>query len=67
MLIALLFRERVDLISLQQSQRFNDLDSSIKDNMESILDTRNDIVNAMTSRKPLGLLHAKRTGILLVL
>jgi hypothetical protein len=67
MLITLSCRERIDLISLQQSERFNDLDSSTKNIMESILDTREDIIGAMTSKDSLGVDHAKGIGIVLVL
>lgn len=66
MLIALSCRERIDLISLQQSERFNDLDSSTKNIMESILDAREDIIEAMTSKDSLGVDHAKGIGNLLV-
>lgn len=50
-------RERINMLTLQQSQRFNDLDSSTKDIMETILDTRRDIVDAMTPQRPTGLYH----------
>jgi len=66
MLIVLRCRERIDLISLQQSQRFNDLDISTKDIMESILDTRKDIINAMAPKQLLVSHHAKGIFALLV-
>jgi hypothetical protein len=51
-------RERVDLIFLQQSKRFNDLDSGTKDVMKAIVDTRTDIQNILTmSKEPTGGQH----------
>ena len=42
------YRERVDLISLQQSERFNDLDAITRGIMEAVLGSRDDIMNRLS-------------------
>lgn len=48
----------MDLLSLQHSQRFNDLDSSSKDIMKAILNTRNDISDTVAVNQATGLHYA---------
>ena len=52
------YRDRIDISSLQQSQRFNSLDSSTKDIMKAILNTKNDIIGAVAMSQATGLHYA---------
>ena len=57
-------REHIDLLSLQQSQRFHDLDSGTKDIMKTIVDSRTDITDAVTPKQTRELSHVKGNAIL---
>ena len=57
-------REHIDLLSLQQSQRFDDLDSGTKNIIKTILDSRTEIIDAVTPNQSMELSHVNGNAIL---